>query len=82
MDVSGHSGALLAPDNLWSQEKAINISLDYSRLTDSIRGRRKIAGYLEIDGIAAILGRSPEAKPMSTDPIIIIASVLWFLSSF
>ena len=41
-----------------------------------------MARYLEIDGIAAILGRSPEAKPMSTDPIIIIASVLWFFFGF
>jgi len=59
----------------------INIRHDCSWLTASVIDRPKMAGYREINGIAAFLGRSAEAKTMSTDPIIIIASVLWFLSS-
>jgi len=82
VDVSEYSGTVSPSDIPLSQEKTINIRHDYSRLTVPVSGWRKMAGYREIDGIAAILGRSAEAKTMSTDPIIIIASVLWFLSSF
>jgi hypothetical protein len=39
-------------------------------------------GYREMDGIAAFAGDLRKQETMSTDPIIIIASVLWFLSSF